>query len=117
MDDMDPVITPFMVPPTNGDAATIEYLANNKSKKNLGLRVQPGGQCTLQLGKRKENVEEWAGKVKTGHLPTRAVWQSYTQQLWSNMKYGLGACTVTLKELENGLGLTDFYLISKLGVA
>ena len=31
------------------------------------------------------------------------------------MKYGLGACTATLKELENGLESTDFYLISKLG--
>ena len=31
------------------------------------------------------------------------------------MKYGLGACTATLKELKSGLGLTDFYLMSKLG--
>ena len=33
------------------------------------------------------------------------------------MKYGLGACTATLKELEGGLGSTDFYLISKLEAA
>ena len=33
------------------------------------------------------------------------------------MKYGLGACTATLKELKGGLGSTDFYLISKLGAA
>ena len=33
------------------------------------------------------------------------------------MKYRLGACTATLKELEGGLGSTDFYLISKLGAA
>ena len=33
------------------------------------------------------------------------------------MKYGLGACTVTMKEFERGLGSTDFYLMSKLGVA
>ena len=33
------------------------------------------------------------------------------------MKYGLGAYAVTLKELEGGLGSTDFYLISKLGAA
>ena len=33
------------------------------------------------------------------------MWQSYMQQLWSNMKYGLVAC------------LTYFYLIRKLGVA
>ena len=33
------------------------------------------------------------------------------------MKYGLVVCAVTLKELENRLGSTDFYLISKVGVA
>ena len=33
------------------------------------------------------------------------------------MKYRLGACTTALKELENGLGSTDFHLIRKLGVA
>ena len=54
LDDMDPVITPCMVPPINGDAATIECLTNNESKKNLGLRVQPDRQRASQLGKRKE---------------------------------------------------------------
>ena len=33
------------------------------------------------------------------------------------MKYGLGACASTLKELENDGGSTDFYLISKVGAA
>ena len=29
---------------------------------------------------------------------------------------GYGACTATVLELENRLGTTDFYLISKFGV-
>ena len=62
-------------------------------------------------------MEDWTNRAKTGHLPARGVWQSYSQQLWSSTKYGLGACAATLKELENGLGLRDFYLMSKLGVA
>ena len=33
------------------------------------------------------------------------------------MKYRLKACAATLKELKSGLGSTDFYLMSKLGVA
>ena len=32
------------------------------------------------------------------------------------MKYGLGECIATVKELERGLGLTDVYLMNKLGV-
>ena len=45
LDDMDPVVTPFTVPLINSDAATDKRLANDKSKKNLGLPVQPDGQC------------------------------------------------------------------------
>ena len=32
------------------------------------------------------------------------------------MRYGLGALPESMKELEQGLGTTDFYLIIKLGV-
>ena len=32
------------------------------------------------------------------------------------MKYGLGACSAPLEELKNGLGTSDFYLTSRLGV-
>ena len=32
------------------------------------------------------------------------------------MKHGLGACSALLEDLENGLGTTDFYQTSRLGV-
>ena len=37
------------VPLINGDAAAIKRLAAQESEKNLGLRVQPDGDCTIQL--------------------------------------------------------------------
>ena len=116
MDNLDPGDMPVTVPLVR-DAAAIKQLANNKYKENLGLKVQPGGKCAFQLKGCKEKVEDWTGKAKTSHLPARAVWQSYTQKMWSSMKYGLAACAATLKELENGLGLTYVYLISKVGAA
>ena len=85
------------VPLINGDAAAIKRLTAQESEKNLGLRVQPDGDCATQLKVKKEQVENWTTRVKTGHLPARAVWQSYSQQLWSSLKYGLGACSVTLE--------------------
>ena len=66
---------------------------------------------------KKEQTEDWTARVKTGHLPARAVWQSYSQQLWSSLKYGLRACSASLEELEGGLGKTDYYLLSRMGVA
>ena len=81
LDNLDPVDTSFIVPLVGGGASAIKQLVNNKSVENLDFRVQPDGKCVLQLKERKEKVEVWTSKTKTGHLPTRAVWQSYTQQL------------------------------------
>ena len=115
--DMDPVVTSFTVPLINGETATIKRLTNKKIVKNLGLQVRPVRQSALQLGEHNDKWKNGPENSKKGYLPARAMWQSYIQQLWSSMKYGLWACSATLRELENGLGLTDFYLISKLGVA
>ena len=49
-------------------------------------------------------------------MPTRSVWTSYKLQLWASVRYGLGASSASIKELEEGLGSADFYLLSKLGV-
>ena len=64
----------------------------------------------------RNQMETWTKKVKNGTLPTRSVWTSYMHQLWSGMKYGLGASSATMKELREGLGSSDYYLISSLGV-
>ena len=50
-------------------------------------------------------------------LPTRAARQSYLQPLRANMKYDLGACTASMKELEEELALSDIHLISRLEMA
>ena len=92
LDDLDVADAPFTVPLLGGDAATIKRLANDESVTNLGLRVQPDGKCMSQLEERKGKVKDWTDRAKTGHLPARGVWQSYSQQLWSSMKYGPGAC-------------------------
>ena len=78
LDELDTADAPFTVPLIGGDAATIKRLANDESVTNLGLRVQPAGKCTSQLEERKENVEDWTNRAKTGHLPARGVWQSYS---------------------------------------
>ena len=78
--------------------------------------MQPDGCTSRHISALKDKVEEWTSDVDGRQLPARAVWQSYTQQLWTRMKYGLGVCTTLLDELENVLGSSDFYLTSRLGV-
>ena len=81
IEDQEAAARKITVPLIGGDAAAIKKLTAQESEKNLGLRVQPDGKCTAQMAVKKEQVEEWTSKVKTGHLPARAVWQSYHQQL------------------------------------
>ena len=80
------------------------------------MKVQLDGCKKRHFSALKDKVESWTSKVDGSQLPARAVLQSYTQQLWSSTKYGLGAYLATL-ELENGVGTTDYYLTSQLGVA
>ena len=63
----------------------------------------------------KERIEDWMKKIKNGALPTRSVWTSYTHQLWAGLRYGLGASSASLNKLQDGLGSSDYYLISSLG--
>ena len=104
------------VPRVNGDVTAITLLKSSKAVKNLGLFARPDGDNSPHLDQMMSRMETWTTKVKNGALSTRSVWTSYTHQLWAGMKYGLGALSATMKELREGLGSSDFYLISSLGV-
>ena len=104
------------VPRVNGDVTAINLLKSSEAAKNLGLFARPDRDNSPHLAQMKSRMEAWTTKVKNGTLPTRSVWTSYTHQLWAGMKYGLGASLATMKELQEGLGSSDFYLISSLGV-
>ena len=96
--------------------AAIKKSSNTDAEENLGVKVKPIGCNKRHLSALKDRVEMWTSKVDGSQLSARAVRQSYTQQLWSSMKHGLSACLATLEELENGLGTTNHYLTSQLGV-
>ena len=61
-------------------------------------------------------MEGWTKWVENGVLQTCSVWTSYTQQLWSGLNYRLGASSAIMKDSREGLGSSNFYLISSLGV-
>ena len=116
LEELEPPKPQLTVPLASGDAAAIKKLSNNGAEEKLGMKVQPDGCNKRHLSALKDKVESWTPKVDGSQLPARAVCQIYTQQLWSSMKYGLGACLAALEELENGLGAIDYYLTSQLGV-
>ena len=99
-----------------GDAKAIKLLKSSKAVKNLGLFTRPDGCSNRHMRQMKDRMEDWNIQVKNDALPTRSVWTSYNHQLWSDLRYGLGVSSATMKELREGLGSSDYYLISSLGV-
>ena len=65
----------------NGDVAVIIRSSNSNAKENLGMKVQPDRFTKRHMSTLKEKVEEWTTSIDRSQLPTRAVWQSETQQL------------------------------------
>ena len=116
LEELEPPRPQLKIPLANGNTAVIRKLSNDDAEENLGMKVQPDSCNNSHLTTLKEKIEAWTSKVDGSQLSARAVWQSYTHQLWSSMKYGLGACSALLEEPENGLFTTDFYLTSRLGV-
>ena len=106
----------IQVPQLGGDAATIQRLKTSEAVKNLGLKARPDGSSQDHFQQLQKRMKDWTLLIKNGQLPTRSVWASYTHQLWAGMRYRLGACSATINELSDGLGSSDFYLISSLGV-
>ena len=104
------------VPQTNGTDAPIDQLQSCQATKNLGLYAPPDGNTEPQFQALRDRVDEWTNNVANSGLPTRSVWKSYKYQLWSGMKYGIGASPATMKELEEGLGKRDHKLLCYLGV-
>ena len=107
---------PLTVPLANADASAIKYLQSSEAVKNLGLFACPDGSTDVQLTKMQDKVEDWTKLVKNGYLMTRLLWTSYTHQLWAGLRYGMCASSTPLLRLAQGLGSSDFYLISSLGV-
>ena len=104
------------VPQAGARDARIDQLQSCQAMKNLGLYTPPDGSSEPQFQALRARVDEWTADVANSGLPTRSVWKSYQCQLWSGMKYGLGASPATLKQLEKGLDKRDHKLLSYLGV-
>jgi endonuclease/exonuclease/phosphatase family metal-dependent hydrolase len=106
----------FYIPTNDGGKEKIKKLGTDKADNNLGLYARPDGKSDQHFEKLRERVTTWTAQVKGGSIPTRSVWMSYTNQLWMGLRYGLGACSASIKELSKGLATADYYMLSSLGV-
>jgi hypothetical protein len=101
---------PFYVP-HSGDAAQIQRLSTDQAVEKLGLFARPDGKSDKHFEQMRERIEMWTAQIKSGTIPTRSVWMSYTHQLWAGLRYGLGACSASLTALSMGLASADYSAI------
>ena len=106
----------MMVLQLSGDTKAIHLLRSRKVFKNLRLCTRPDRCSDRHMLQMRDRMEDWIKQVKNRALLTHLVWTSYTHQLWSGLRYGLGASSAMVKQLREGLGSSSYYLISSLGV-
>ncbi|EJK72406.1 hypothetical protein THAOC_06066 [Thalassiosira oceanica] len=94
----------------------IIQLQSSQATENLGLLAPPDGNPAPQFEVLRGKVDDWTAKIRDGHLPARSNWLSYQCQLWPGLKYGLGASSATIEQLEKGLGSRDHKLLGLLGI-
>ena len=91
---MNPTDT-LRVPQSSGNSIPIEQVPVDVSKWTLGVGTNPFGDCLKQLMVIHEKIEVWTNILTAGIIPANWAWVSYFQQLYPQVKYGLG-CNASL---------------------
>ena len=61
----------LMVPLTDVTKAKIDQLPVTKSKKTLGVWMNPAGDCSKQVEVMREITGKWATRLSAGRLPAQ----------------------------------------------
>ena len=103
------------VPTTNGNEE-IKLCDAFKSQETLGVFTNPGRTSTAHFKKIIDKVKTWTSRIQTGHLPVAFNWTSYIFQLWTSVRYGIGALPTDREEVVGILDDTNRDMLSSLGV-
>ena len=79
----DPIEEYLTVPLPDGTAAGIRQVSVHVAMETLGMFTCTTGDCTTQLEKIQDRIATWTQRIRNGYLSQRAVWMSFTLQLFS----------------------------------
>ena len=79
----------------DGNMKTIERLSVSDAQRTLGVRLAPDGNNEAEVKFLRERAQDWADRVRTGHLPRRLVWESMHSTILKSLQYPLPATTLT----------------------
>ena len=101
----------------DGIREKIVSLPMSEEKNFLGVFDSPEGGNKKQLEKITNKFDTWIQRMRNGHLPPHLGWMSYRFKLWSSVRYGIGAMTNDLEEVEDFLSKRERFILNILGVA
>ena len=83
---------------STGTQRTLRRLEPSAAERTLGVRLAPDGNNTAQYQHMRDLSNEWADRIRTGHLPRHLVWQSLQTTILKSLAYPLPATTLTEKQ-------------------
>eukprot|EP00957_Ditylum_brightwellii_P111832 8529713-Ditylum_brightwellii.AAC.1 len=87
---------------TGGQGRVFPFVAH----KILGVWQAPNGNSKQQVKKLQKKTEEWADRVRSGHIPKADAWLYYTTTIQKSLKYPLLASTLSEEDCPlDSLGL------------
>ena len=82
----------------NGEISNLERLEVWEAQRTLGVRIAPDGNNIEEAKFLQMKTEEWADKLRTGHIPRRLAWMSMLTTIIKSIQYCLPATTLTEKQ-------------------
>ena len=83
---------------TSGNVQQIERLNPSVAKKTLGVWLAPDGNNRKAVSELCRILEEWADRVRSGHITWEDAWIGLTQRIRKSLEYPMAALTLTEKE-------------------
>ena len=83
---------------TSGNVQQIERLNPSVAKKTLGVWLAPDGNNRKAVSELRRISEEWADRVRSGHITREDAWIGLTQRIRKSLEYPMAALTLTEKE-------------------
>ena len=99
--DADDSDEPLLVRDRDGQCHAVERLNPSDAKKTLGVWLAPDGNNIEAVEKLTAVADNWASRVRSGHLSTSDAWLSLTTTVMKTLEYPLAALTLTKEECDS----------------
>ena len=91
------------VPTVAGTHEPITLHDASEGTKSLGVYTALDGNSRAHLSYIQDKADTWTARISNGHLPVFFNWTSYVFQLWTSIRYGIGAIPADEEEIDGFL--------------